>query len=69
MIRVLPEEPNYLHLPYRDYELKSWLAQSSCYYSCVFNLGKPKTAGDWLVHVVLGVVALFLIWWMMHMFF
>jgi hypothetical protein len=35
----------------------------------VLNLGKPRTAGDWVAHLVLGVMALFLIWWMMHMFF
>jgi hypothetical protein len=35
----------------------------------MFNFGKPKSAGDWIAHFVLGVIALFLIWWMMHMFF
>ena len=40
-----------------------------CYPSPMFNLGKPKSAGDWIAHVVLGAVALFLIWRIMHMFF
>lgn len=44
------------------------LGLNSCYSFCVFNLGKSKTAGDWIAHAVLGVVALILIWWMMHMF-
>jgi len=40
------------------------------WYHCrVFNFGKPKSAGDWIAHVILGIVALFLIWWMMHMYF
>jgi len=43
-------------------------SKSLCYQRCVFNFGKPKSAGDWIAHVILGVVALFLIWWMMHMF-
>lgn len=34
----------------------------------MFNFGKPKTAGDWLVHVVGAVIALFLVWWLIHMF-
>lgn len=40
-----------------------------CYHRSVFNFGKPKSASDWIAHAILGVVALFLIWWMMHMFF
>jgi hypothetical protein len=34
----------------------------------MFNFGKPKSAGDWIVHVIGAVIALFLVWWMMHMF-
>jgi len=32
----------------------------------VFNLGKPKTAGDWIVHIAGAIVALFLVWWMLR---
>ncbi len=34
--------------------------------SHMFNFGKPKTAGDWIVHVVGALISLFLIWWMLH---
>jgi hypothetical protein len=34
----------------------------------MFNFGKPKTAGDWLVHVIGAFIALFLVWWLIHMF-
>jgi hypothetical protein len=32
----------------------------------MFKLGRPETAGQWIGHILLGVIALFLIWWMMH---
>jgi hypothetical protein len=41
---------------------------TSCYHSGVFNFGKPKTAGDWIVHVAGAIVALFLVWWMLRMY-
>jgi hypothetical protein len=28
----------------------------------VFNLGKPKTGGDWIVHIAGAIVAIFLVW-------
>jgi len=34
----------------------------------VFNFGKPKTAGDWIGHFLLVIVALFLVWWMLRLF-
>lgn len=34
--------------------------------SHMFNFGKPKTAGDWIVHVAGALISLFLIWWMLH---
>jgi len=39
-----------------------------CYHCCMFNFGKPKTAGDWIIHIAGGIVALFLVWWMLRMF-
>jgi len=33
----------------------------------MFNFGKPKTTGDWLVHFAGAVVAIFLVWWMLRM--
>jgi hypothetical protein len=36
--------------------------------SRMFNFGKPRTAGDWIVHVLGAVVALFLVWWLLHMY-
>jgi hypothetical protein len=34
----------------------------------VFNFGKPKTVGDWIVHVAGAIVALFLMWWMLRVY-
>jgi hypothetical protein len=34
----------------------------------MFNFGRPRTAGDWVVHVISALIALFLIWWMLHAF-
>lgn len=34
----------------------------------VFNFGKPKTAGDWIVHIAGAVVAIFLVWWMLRLY-
>jgi hypothetical protein len=34
----------------------------------MFNFGKPKTAGDWIGHIVLALVALFLVWWLLRLF-
>jgi hypothetical protein len=32
----------------------------------MFNFGKPKTAGDWIVHFIGALIALFLVWWLLH---
>jgi hypothetical protein len=42
--------------------------REACYHGCMFNFGKPKTAGDWVVHVAGGIVALFLVWWMLRVY-
>jgi hypothetical protein len=34
----------------------------------MFDFGKPKTAGQWMAHVVLGIVALFLVWWLLRLY-
>jgi len=34
----------------------------------MFKLGKPETAGQWMVHVVLGIIALALVAWMVRVF-
>ncbi len=34
----------------------------------MFNFGKPKTAGDWIIHIVGAMVALFLVWWMLRIY-
>jgi hypothetical protein len=36
--------------------------------SPMFNFGKPRTAGDWLVHVAGAIVALFLVWWLLRLY-
>jgi hypothetical protein len=38
------------------------------YHCRMFNLGSPKTGGDWVVHIAGAFVALFLVWWMLRMF-
>jgi hypothetical protein len=39
-----------------------------CYHCRMFNFGKPKTAGDWIVHIAGAIVAIFLVWWMLRMY-
>lgn len=34
----------------------------------MFKLGKPETAGQWIGHIVLGIIALALIWWMVRVY-
>jgi hypothetical protein len=34
----------------------------------MFNLGSPKTGGDWIVHIAGVIVALFLVCWMLRVF-
>jgi hypothetical protein len=34
----------------------------------MFNFGRPRSAGDWIVHAVGALIALFLIWWMLRFF-
>jgi hypothetical protein len=34
----------------------------------VFNLGNPKTGGDWIVHIAAAIVAIFLVWWMLRLY-
>jgi hypothetical protein len=40
----------------------------ACYHGGMFNFGTPKTIGDWIVHIAGGIVAVFLIWWMLHVY-
>jgi hypothetical protein len=39
-----------------------------CYDAFVFNFGKPKTLGDWIVHIAGAIVAIFLVWWMLRVY-
>jgi hypothetical protein len=34
----------------------------------MFRLGKPQSVGQWLVHIVLAIVALLLVWWMLRVY-
>jgi hypothetical protein len=34
----------------------------------MFNFGKPKTAGEWIINILGAVVALFLVWWLLRLF-
>ena len=40
----------------------------NCYHVRMFNFGKPKTAGDWIVHLAGAAVAIFLVWWMLRLY-
>jgi hypothetical protein len=40
----------------------------ACYHCRMFNFGKPKTTGDWMVHIAGAIVAIFLVWWMLRMY-
>jgi hypothetical protein len=34
----------------------------------VLNLSKPKTAGQWMVHIVAALIALMLIAWLLRLY-
>jgi len=34
----------------------------------MFHFGRLHTPGDWIVHLIGALIALFLIWWMLHAF-
>ncbi len=42
--------------------------RGACYHCRMFNFGKPKTAGDWIIHIAGAIVAIFLVWWMLRMY-
>ena len=35
--------------------------RGACYDGGMFNFGKPKTAGDWVVHIAGAIVAILLV--------
>ncbi|HUO16339.1 MAG TPA: hypothetical protein VMX38_15240 [Verrucomicrobiae bacterium] len=41
---------------------------ATCYHRHMFNFGRPKTVGDWIVHIVGAIITIFLIWWMLRMY-
>jgi hypothetical protein len=41
---------------------------SDCYHPPMFNFGRPATPGQWIGHILLGIVALFLVWWLLRVF-
>jgi len=41
---------------------------AGCYHCRMFNFGKPKTVGDWIVHIAGAIVAIFLVWWMLRVY-
>jgi hypothetical protein len=47
---------------------KSLGACGACYHRRMFNFGKPKSAGDWIVHIAGGIVAILLVAWMLRMY-
>jgi len=47
---------------------KSLGACGACYHRRMFNFGKQKSAGDWIVHIAGGIVAILLVAWMLRMY-
>jgi hypothetical protein len=41
---------------------------NDCYHAPMFNFGRPATPGQWIGHILLGIVALFLVWWLLKVF-
>jgi hypothetical protein len=41
---------------------------TGCYDCGVFNFGNPKTPGQWVGHVLVAMIGLFLIWWMLRIY-
>jgi hypothetical protein len=39
-----------------------------CYRCRVFNFGRPKTSGQWIGHIAMAIIALFLVWWMLRVY-
>ena len=42
--------------------------QHGCYHYDVFNFGNPKTPGQWIGHIAVAIIGLFLIWWLLRLF-
>ena len=67
-VRVLT--PN-VKIPTSRERREKWGTQHprvACYHCRMFNFGKPKTAGDWIVHIAGAMVAIFLVWWMLRLY-
>jgi len=43
------------------------LKRRSCHRE-VFNFGNPKTPGQWIGHLFVAIIGIFLIWWMLRLF-
>jgi len=39
-----------------------------CYDATMFNLGKPKTPGEWIVHLAGVIIAILLVGWMLRLY-
>src|SRR5271166_2701 len=64
MIRSIRNRRRCAKDPFRD----SKMFESPCYDAIVFNFGRPRTAGDWIVHIAGAIVAIFLVWWMLRVY-
>ena len=34
----------------------------------MFRIGRPNTPGQWIGHLLLAIVALFLVWWLLQVY-
>lgn len=55
-------------MPCESEAIREQIAAPPRFHSRMFNFGKPKTAGDWIVHIAGAIVAIFLVWWMLRMY-
>ena len=49
-------------------QVRDATSAAPCYHGRMFNFGKPKTPGDWIIHIAGAIVALYLIWWMLRVY-
>lgn len=42
--------------------------RGACYHLEMFRIGRPETPGQWIAHILLAIVALFLVAWMLRVY-
>jgi hypothetical protein len=52
----------------REEQIAESFLDIGCYDCGVFNFGNPKTPTQWVGHVLIAIIGLFLIWWMLRIY-